>query len=116
MLFALAGSFARLCKQSLKYQPDTARVTNKNSTFLVDVVVSNKPGARDPEGETIVRDLVKSDFAGVKSIRVGKFLRVQVEASGPAEAKALVKRLCDELRIYNPAAHSCSVSLERSSN
>jgi phosphoribosylformylglycinamidine synthase subunit PurS len=78
---------------------------------LVNVVVSNKPGARDPEGETIHRDLLKSDFGQVKSIRVGKLLRVRVEAAGPGEAERLVKRMCDELRIYNPSAHTCQVSL-----
>lgn len=92
-----------------------AKVTNKNSTFLVDVVISNKPQARDPEGETILRDLLKSDFRAVKSIRVGKLLRVKVEASDPAEAEEMVRRLCDELRIYNPAAHTCEVTLGRPS-
>lgn len=76
-------------------------------------MVSNKPGARDPEGETIHRDLLKSDFAQVKSIRVGKLLKVRVEAGSPGEAENLVRRLCDELRIYNPAAHTCQVSLGR---
>lgn len=76
-------------------------------------MISNKPQARDPEGETILRDLLKADFRAVKSIRVGKLLRVKVEASGPAEAEETVRRMCDELRIYNPAAHTCEVSLGR---
>jgi phosphoribosylformylglycinamidine synthase len=81
--------------------------------FLVNVVVSNKPSARDPEGETIQRDLVGSDYGQVRSVRVGKLLRLRVEAKGPAEAEAFVRRLCDELRIYNPAAHSCEVTVGR---
>ena len=82
----------------------------KASRFLVKVVISNREGASDPEGETIFRDLVsKSGFAEVKGIRSGKFLKFDVLAPDAAAAKALVERICDELRIYNPAAHSLAV-------
>ena len=81
-----------------------------STAFTVRVVISNKEGASDPEGETIYRDLVsKSGFKDVKAIRTGKYLRVTVEARDAAAAKKLVAQMCDELRIYNPAAHSISV-------
>ena len=48
------------------------------------MVISNKRAARDPEGETIQRDLVaKSGFDRIKSIRAAKLLRVSVEADDP---------------------------------
>ena len=81
-----------------------------NHLFRVDVLISNKPAARDPEGETIHRDLAsKSGFGQVKSIRVGKLLRISVEAQNKKEAERMVLRMCDELRIYNPAAHRCEI-------
>ena len=84
----------------------------RRRVFPVKVVVSNKDGASDPEGETIYRDLVsKSGFKQVKGIRSGKFLKVSVEATDAASAKQLVIRMCDELRIYNPAAHTVSVEV-----
>jgi phosphoribosylformylglycinamidine synthase subunit PurS len=80
--------------------------------YTVKVVVANKEGASDPEGETVYRDLVsKSGFSKVKSIRTGKFLKVSVEAPNALSAKQTVQRMCDELRIYNPAAHSVSVEV-----
>ena len=82
----------------------------KLGQFSVKVVVSNRDGAGDPEGETIYRDLVaKSGYRQVKAIRSGKFLRFDVIAEDAATARALVARMCDELRIYNPAAHSITV-------
>ena len=76
------------------------------------MVISNKPGVREPEGETILHDLVaKSGFEQVESIRAGKHLRVKVVAPNSEAAKRLVERMCNELRIFNPAAHSCEVSL-----
>ncbi|MBI3023889.1 MAG: phosphoribosylformylglycinamidine synthase subunit PurS [Thaumarchaeota archaeon] len=75
------------------------------------MVVSNKAAARDPEGETIHRDLVaKSGFERIKSIRAGKLLRVSVVAADSKEAKDIVTRMCHELRIFNPAAHALEVS------
>jgi phosphoribosylformylglycinamidine synthase subunit PurS len=80
----------------------------------VNVVISNKEGARDPEGETILRDLVhRSGFSEVRGIRAGKYLRVEVQASDEEAAEALVKKVCDDLRIYNPAAHSIVVEAGR---
>jgi phosphoribosylformylglycinamidine synthase len=81
------------------------------------VVISNKKGARDPEGETILRDLVhKSGYDEVKSIRAGKELTVAVEASDAEGAANLVRKMCDDLRIYNPAAHSITVEVGRPSD
>ncbi len=80
--------------------------------FSVKVVVSNREGASDPEGDTIFRDLVsKSGFRSVRGIRTGKFLMVSVEAGDSREAKEVVAKMCDELRIYNPAAHSVTVEV-----
>ena len=80
--------------------------------FSVRVVVSNREGASDPEGETILRDLVsKSGYRNVKSIRSGKFLRFEVAAEDAVQARSLVRKLCDDLRIYNPAAHSIMVEV-----
>lgn len=79
-------------------------------SYAVEVIVENKPLARDPEGETIQRNLIlKGGYDQVTKVRAGKLLRMKVEAESPDEAKQLVKKMCDDLRIYNPAAHVCQV-------
>ena len=81
-----------------------------NRTYVIEVIVENKPLARDPEGETIHHNLImKGGYNQVTNVRAGKLLRMNVEASSPDQARDLVKRLCDDLRIYNPAAHTCQV-------
>ena len=85
------------------------RATKAHPVFLVEVVISNKAAAKDPEGDVIYRDLVKSHFPQVRSVRVGKLLRFKVEATNSLDAQKLVQRMCDELRIYNPAAHDCQI-------
>ena len=79
-------------------------------SFTVEVIVENKPLARDPEGETIHHNLVlKGGYSQVTSVRAGKLLRMNVEADSSKAAEGLVRKLCDDLRIYNPAAHICQV-------
>jgi phosphoribosylformylglycinamidine synthase subunit PurS len=78
--------------------------------FTVEVVVENKPLARDPEGETIHHNLIlKGGYSQVTNVRAGKLLRMSVEAGSEKDAELLIRKLCDDLRIYNPAAHVCQV-------
>ena len=78
--------------------------------FSVEIVISNKPRARDPEGETIERDLIhKEGFHSVKEVRTGKLLTVKVEASDEDEARNKALQMCNDLRLYNPVAHALDV-------
>ncbi len=80
------------------------------SSYRVEVIVENKPLARDPEGETIHHNLIlKGGYSQVTNVRAGKLLRMNVQAGTGEEAQKLVRKLCDDLRIYNPAAHLCQV-------
>ncbi len=80
--------------------------------YAIEVVVENKPLARDPEGETIQRNLIlKGGYAQVTNVRAGKLLKMKVKADSAEDARRLVQKLCDDLRIYNPAAHVCQVRI-----
>ena len=81
--------------------------------YTVEIVIENKPAARDPEGETIWRDLVtKGGYGTVKSIRTAKLLRVKVSAPSENDAKNIIFKMCNELRIFNPVAHTCSINIK----
>ena len=48
--------------------------------YTVHVVIENKPGISDPEGETILNDLVlKGGYSSISKIRSGKILKFQIE-------------------------------------
>ena len=73
------------------------------STYVVDVIIENKPNISDPEGDTILNDLVlKSKNPSIKKIRAGKILKFTVEASDKKKAEKIVEKICQELRIFNP--------------
>lgn len=78
--------------------------------FLVQVVIENKPYINDPEGETIHRDLVvKGGYSNVQSVRSAKMLKMVVTSKSEKEAEATVRKLCEELRIFNPVVSNCTI-------
>ena len=81
-----------------------------NPTFSIEIVITNKPQARDPEGETIMRDLIhRNGLSSVKEVRTGKLLTINLEASNEDEARKNAISMCNDLRLYNPVAHSINV-------
>ena len=78
--------------------------------YPVEIIISNKTQARDPEGETIIRDLIhKEGFQCVKSVRTGKVLTITLEAESVKSAHELAFKLCNDLRLYNPVAHAITI-------
>ena len=73
------------------------------STYVVHVIIENKPNISDPEGETILNDLVlKNKNSSIKKIRAGKILKFTVETTDKKKAEKTVENICQELRIFNP--------------
>ena len=72
-------------------------------SYLVHVTIENKPGISDPEGETILNDLViKGNYSAISKIRSGKILKFQIDEKNKKSAEEKIHKLCDELRIFNP--------------
>lgn len=80
--------------------------------YLVRVVIENKPYINDPEGETILKDLIaKGGYSSVESVRMAKTLNIIIESKDGKEAEHTIKKMCDELRIYNPVVSNCKVEV-----
>ena len=78
--------------------------------FKVNVIIENKPEISDPEGETILNDLILKDHdASVKKVRSAKMLKFDVDAKNRKIAEKIVLDLCNEFRIYNPLVSKVSV-------
>ena len=80
--------------------------------FKVHVIIENKPGISDPEGDTILNDLVlKGSFSSVTKIRSAKMLKFDIKEKNKIEAKKKIQNLCDELRIYNPMVSKVTIQV-----
>ena len=81
-------------------------------SFTIEVTIQNKPLAQDPEGETIRKELViKGGFTMIKGIRSGKYLQMQVGAESAKDAEEIITKMCNQLRIFNPVVHTCSIKV-----
>ncbi|HYW01921.1 MAG TPA: phosphoribosylformylglycinamidine synthase subunit PurS [Candidatus Acidoferrum sp.] len=84
-----------------------------NQLYQVEVTITNKMQARDPEGETIIRDLIhKKGLNYIKEVHTGKLLTLKLEAESQEDARNLTFSACNDLRLYNPVAHSISIRVE----
>lgn len=82
-------------------------------SFDVEIIIENKKMARDPEGETITRDLInRGGFQSITNVRTGKYLKLSVEAAKKEEAEYIVREMSNALRIYNPVVHTCSIRIK----
>ena len=78
--------------------------------FIVHVIIENKPYINDPEGETIHRDLViKGGYSSIQSVRSAKMLKMMVNSKSERDAEEIVKKMCQELRIFNPVVSNCTI-------
>jgi len=67
----------------------------------VKIFVSLKSGVLDPQGKAIERSLHTLGYGGVRDVRTGKYLELDVEAASRPAAEALIREICDKL-LANP--------------
>ena len=79
--------------------------------FTASVNVMLKDGIADPQGQTIERALPALGFSGVEDVRVGKLIRLSIDAATEDEARERVHQMCERL-LANPVIESYEVSLE----
>lgn len=81
-------------------------------SYNVRVIIENKPTISDPEGETILKDLVlKGSYSSVKKIRSAKMLKFTINEKTKSLAEQKIQKLCDDLRIYNPMVSKITVEV-----
>jgi len=82
------------------------------AAFNVHVTIENKPGISDPEGETILNDLVlKGGDSTISKIKTAKMLKFTIKEKDKKSAQTKVQKICDELRIYNPMVSKITVEV-----
>ena len=82
------------------------------ATFTVHVIIENKPGISDPEGDTILNDLVlKGTHKTVSKIKTAKMLKFTVKEKDKKLAEKKVQEICDDLRIYNPMVSKVTIDV-----
>ena len=74
------------------------------------VTVMLKKGIFDPQGRAVHNGLESIGFEGVKNVRVGKQLEIDLDVSDKAAAEAQVNDMCDKM-LANPVVESFSFEI-----
>lgn len=61
------------------------------------VHVTLKNGVLDPQGKAVGHALESLGFAGVKDVRIGRFIEVTLDETDAAKAKAQAEDMCRKL-------------------
>ena len=69
--------------------------------MLVKVFVTLKEGVLDPQGKAVQNSLQSLGFGLVQDVRVGKYLELQLDVAGAADATEQARRMCEKL-LANP--------------
>ena len=78
--------------------------------FAARVEVTHRPGIADPAGATVERALPALGYRNVSQIRIGKSIRLVVDASDEAAARDQVEEMCERL-LANPVIESYEVTI-----
>ena len=82
--------------------------------YIVSIIIENKDGISDPEGDTTLNDLVlKGKYKNIRKIRSGTILKFSITEKSQKIAKDKVMKICDELRIYNPLVSQVTATVEK---
>jgi phosphoribosylformylglycinamidine synthase PurS subunit len=71
------------------------------SVYRVSVYVTPKAGVADPQGAVVERALPALGHPGVRNIRVGRYITLDVQGDDPVKVNADVDDMCRRL-LANP--------------
>jgi phosphoribosylformylglycinamidine synthase PurS subunit len=66
-----------------------------------NIYVTLKREVLDPQGDAVRRAVGSMGFSGVRDVRVGKLIEVELDVDDRAEAEAALKAMCEKL-LANP--------------
>ena len=79
-------------------------------SYEARIEVGHRPGILDSQGGVIERALPALGYASVSHVRVGKSIRLAVEAPDEASARAQVEEMCRKL-LANPVIEVFTVEI-----
>jgi phosphoribosylformylglycinamidine synthase len=78
--------------------------------FEAQIEVTHLPGILDPQGATVERALPALGYENVSEVKVGKSIRLVVDAADERAARAQVDEMCQRL-LANPVIEAYDISL-----
>jgi phosphoribosylformylglycinamidine synthase len=84
--------------------------TTTTNTWIIEAEIMPKRGVNDPQGEAVLSGLGLLGFSGAERVRVGKLIRIEVDAVNEEQAREMGTRMCDQL-LANPVIEEYELSV-----
>lgn len=81
------------------------------SEYRVEVRITPREGLLDPEGKAVEHALHSLSFGGVAGVRVGRLIRLKLDAADRQDAERKADEMCRKL-LANPVTEDYAIALE----
>lgn len=78
--------------------------------YKAEITVTLRPSILDPQGKAAHHALGELGFEGVRQVRIGKFIELEIEADSAAEAERVAREAGDKL-LANPVMEDFHVTI-----
>ncbi len=75
--------------------------------YQARIYVTLRPSVLDPAGTAVQSGLQQMGYQGVESVRIGKYIEMQLTATNEAEAKQQLDEMCDRLLANTVIENYC---------
>jgi phosphoribosylformylglycinamidine synthase subunit PurS len=82
-----------------------------NQKYQARIYVTLRPSVLDPAGTAVQSGLEHMGYSEVESVRIGKYIEVNLNASDAAQAHSQLDKMCDQL-FANPTIENYRIELE----
>ena len=76
-------------------------MVKKRRLMKAKIIVMPKKTVLDPQGKTVKHALESMHFTGIKDVRIGKFMEIELEGGNKAELQKQIDEACHKL-LSNP--------------
>ena len=80
-------------------------------TFKARIHTNLKKSVLDPQGQTTLHAMGTMGFTGAKSLRIGKYFELVLEAETHEKAEETIHVMCDKL-LHNPVIEEYSFEIQ----
>ena len=84
----------------------------QSQRWLIEAEIMPKQGVNDPQGEAVLSGLEALAFGGIRRVRVGKLIRIEVDAASEEDAVGQGNRMCEKL-LASPVSEEFVVAAAR---
>lgn len=78
--------------------------------FKAEITVTLRPSILDPQGKAAHHALGELGFQGVRQVRIGKFIELEIDAPTAADAEKMAREAADKL-LANPVMEDFKVTI-----